>query len=149
MNDFPEIPVAAAAAQAGETVDVDVGVYAGDACTWSADNLLIRGVPVAGSAAKYAHMDSKGAHAQGKAIWVVDGKNTAIESIEFSGAKVPDGNGAGIRQQGPGITIRNCYFHDNENGILGAGNDMVIEYPESPTEPGVRYDPAGERFDGF
>lgn len=122
--------LAAAAAQKGDTVDIDFGVYASDACTWSADNLLIRGVPVAGISSKYAHMDSKGANAQGKGIWVVDGKNTTIENIEFSGAKVPDENGAGIRQQGPGVTIRNCYFHDNENGILGSGDEMIIEYTE-------------------
>ncbi|HKP95497.1 MAG TPA: right-handed parallel beta-helix repeat-containing protein [Fibrobacteria bacterium] len=122
--------LAAAAAQKGDTVDIDVGVYTGDACTWDADNLLIRGVPVAGVSAKYAHLDSKGVHVQGKGIWVVDGKNTTIENIEFSGAKVPDENGAGIRQQGPGVTIRNCYFHDNENGVFGAGYDMIIEYTE-------------------
>lgn len=122
--------LAAAAAQNGDTVDIDVGAYASDACTWDADNLLIRGVPVAGSAMKYAHMDSKGVHAQGKGIWVVDGKNTTIENIEFSGAKVPDENGAGIRQEGPGVTIRNCYFHDNENGILADGGEMVIEFSE-------------------
>jgi len=31
---------------------------------------------------------------------------------------VPDKNGAGIRQEGAGLTVRNCFFHDNEDGIL-------------------------------
>jgi parallel beta helix pectate lyase-like protein len=121
---------AADAAKNGDTVDIDFGTYANDACRWDADNLLLRGVPVAGSAAKYAHLDSKGTHSGGKGIWVIGGKNTTVENIEFSGAKVPDENGAGIRQEGPGVTIRNCYFHDNENGILGAGDGMIIEFTE-------------------
>jgi Right handed beta helix region len=120
--------LAAADAQNGDTVEIDPGVYESDACSWDADNLVIR-VPGA-SEGKRAHLKSNGVHAQGKGIWVVGGKNTTIEGIEFSGAKVPDENGAGIRQEGPGVTIRYCYFHDNENGILADGGDMVIEYSE-------------------
>ena len=44
-----------------------------------------------------------------------------------------DENGAGIRQEGTDLTVRNCYFHDNENGILGgadAGCDILIEHCE-------------------
>jgi hypothetical protein len=79
-----------------------------------------------------AHLDADGKYAQGKGIWVPKGKNTVIENIEFSGAKVPDKNGAGIRQDGGDLTVRNCYFHDNENGILGGttGSKMVIEFSE-------------------
>jgi hypothetical protein len=45
---------------------------------------------------------------------------------------VPDQNGAGIRAEGRSPTIRNCYFHDNENGILGGSgeSDVVIENSE-------------------
>ncbi|MDH3439062.1 MAG: hypothetical protein OEN48_19060, partial [Betaproteobacteria bacterium] len=56
-----------------------------------------------------------------------------IESVEFSGAKVPDQNGAGIRLEGAGLTVRDCYFHDNENGILSGANkasDIVVEHSE-------------------
>lgn len=31
-----------------------------------------------------------------------------------------DKNGAGIRHQGTNLIVRNCYFHDNEDGILGS-----------------------------
>ncbi|MBW2463728.1 MAG: hypothetical protein JRH11_18905 [Deltaproteobacteria bacterium] len=44
---------------------------------------------------------------------------------------MPDQNGAGIRQQGTNLTVRGCYFHDNEDGIL-AGDDsnseILVEY---------------------
>lgn len=121
--------LAAAAAKSGDTVEIDPGVYSGDACTWSADNLVIRAARAAGDTRRAA-LHADGADAQGKGIWVVDGKNTTIEGIEFSGAAVADQNGAGIRQEGPGVTIRDCYFHDNENGILADGGEMIVEYTE-------------------
>ncbi len=109
----------------GDTVYIDSGVYEGDVCVWTKNNLLIRAV------GGYAHLKAAGAFSQGKAIWVVQGNNTTIEYIEFSECKVPDHNGAGIRQEGAGLTIRYCYFHNNENGILAGNNeksDILIEY---------------------
>lgn len=54
-----------------------------------------------------------------------------VENIEFHDAKVPDQNGAGIRAEGNGLTIRNCGFFDNEDGILGPDSgDLTIENSE-------------------
>ena len=39
----------------------------------------------------------------------------------------------GIRLEGAGLTVRDCYFHDNENGILTGVNpasDIVVEHSE-------------------
>jgi hypothetical protein len=114
--------LAAAMAQNNDTVEISMGVYENDAAAWSADNLVIRGT------GRFAHLKSNGAHSGGKGIWVIGGKNTTVENMEFSGAKVPDQNGAGIRQEGPGLILKNCFFHDNENGILTGGNgDILIE----------------------
>src|SRR6185437_8917179 len=54
-------------------------------------------------------------------------------NIELSGCKVRDGNGAGIRAEGAGLTLVGMYIHDNEDGILSAPNpdsDIVIENSE-------------------
>ncbi|MBA2480155.1 MAG: right-handed parallel beta-helix repeat-containing protein [Planctomycetes bacterium] len=119
---------AAAAALDGDTILIDAGIYSGDACAWYASNLTIRGV------GGRAHLASAGVVAQGKAIWVIVGANTTVEDIEFSGTTLAvDKNGAGIRQEGPGLTVRDCYFHDNDNGILTGANatsDILIEYTE-------------------
>jgi hypothetical protein len=116
----------AASSQAadGDTIEIDPVTYAGDVCGWSADDLVIR------ATSPFAHIDAAGKDAQGKGIWVIQGKNTTVENIEFSGAVVPDENGAGMRLDGPGVTIRHCYFHDNENGILGGEGVIVIENSE-------------------
>jgi len=123
-----ERPSAAAQiARDGDTIEIDAGTYPGDAAIWRANRLNIRGV------GGRAHLRADGAEAEGKGIWVIKGNDTTIESVEFSGAKVPDKNGAGIRQEGTGLTIRNCHFHDNENGILTGANpasDIVIENSE-------------------
>jgi hypothetical protein len=118
---------AATAARDGDVVEIEPGLYAGDAAVWAQNRLTIRG------RAGRAHLRADGAHAEGKAIWVIKGSGTTIENIEFSGAKVADRNGAGIRLEGPGLTVRDSYFHDNESGILASGNlesDIVVEHSE-------------------
>ncbi len=111
-------PCAAIAAAAdGDLIEVDASVtYSGDVCGWNKNNLTIRGV---GGLAK---IDAAGKNSGGKAIWVIAGNNTTIENIELTGATVPDQNGAGIRQEGANLTVRSCYFHDNEDGILAGDN---------------------------
>jgi MYXO-CTERM domain-containing protein len=110
---------AIAAAKAGDVIEVDAaGSYAGDTCAWSTDNLTVRGV---GGRAK---IDLTGVTpAQQKGIFTISATNATIENFELSGAAISAGagnNGAGIRHQGINLTVRNCYFHDNQNGILGA-----------------------------
>lgn len=118
---------AAQIAHDGDTIEIDAGIYDGDAAVWRQHRLTIRGV------GGRAHLRADGADAEGKAIWVIKGNDTTIENVEFSGAKVPDRNGAGIRLEGAGLTVRKCYFHDNENSILTNADqtsDVVVEHSE-------------------
>lgn len=113
---YPTPCAAAAAVADGDTVEIDAGTYTGDTCAWTANGLTIEGV------GGFAHLDAAGQAAGGKAIWVIQGDDTTVSWIEFSGATVADKNGAGIRQEGTNLTVNHCSFHDNENGIL-AGDD--------------------------
>jgi hypothetical protein len=113
-------------ARDGYVIEIDSsGKYDGDVCLIRPDNLTIRGV-----GKQRAKFPAAGKHYGGKAIWVIRGSNTTVENIEFSGARVRDRNGAGIRAEGKGLTIRNCRFHDCEDGILGGSGVMLIEYCE-------------------
>ncbi|MFO1431354.1 MAG: right-handed parallel beta-helix repeat-containing protein [Candidatus Competibacteraceae bacterium] len=109
---------AAKVAKDGDIVAIDAGIYPGDVASWPQNRLTLRGV------GGRARLDSKGAAAEGKAIWVLKGNDITVENIEFSGARVPDRNGAGIRFEGANLTIRNSYFHDNEMGILTGSNPL-------------------------
>ena len=117
------------AASAGDTIQIDSSVtYVGDVCAWTTNNLTIVGV-----GGQRAHIDAGGLNSQGKGIWVISGKNTTVENVELSGATVPDQNGAAIRQQADNLTLRNVYFHDNEDGILTDGSPtstILIEFSE-------------------
>jgi MYXO-CTERM domain-containing protein len=119
---------AIAAASSGDVIEIDAaGNYDGDVCEWSTDGLTLRGV---GGMAK---IDAAGQSSGGKGIWVISGDDTVVENIEFSGATVPSMNGAGIRHQGGNLTVRGCYFHDNEDGILAGDNasaEILIEHTE-------------------
>jgi hypothetical protein len=109
---------AIAAAQPGDVIEVDAaGDYTGDTCAWSTDGLTVRGVN------GRAKIDLGGAApAQKKGIFTVYAPTATIENLELSGAAISanDGNnGAGIRHQGLVLTVRDCYLHDNQDGILG------------------------------
>ncbi|SFC71802.1 Right handed beta helix region [Nocardioides terrae] len=114
---------AAAVAHDGDTVLIDAATYVGDVATWTQDDLTLRGV------GGRARLRAGGRSAQGKAIWVIAGDHTRVDRVDFSGAAVRDGNGAGIRQEGVGLTVTRSWFHDNQDGILtGAapGSDVVV-----------------------
>lgn len=108
-----------AVARDGDRVTIDAAGsrdYRGDVCTITADRLRIRGVN------GRPRIRAAGRNAQGKAIWVVAGDDTRITNVEMSGARVPDRNGAAIRQEGTDLLLRRVWFHHNEMGLL-AGDD--------------------------
>ena len=118
---------AAAAATDGDTIEIDAGEYSGDVAVWSANRLTLRGIN------GRVHLAANGNSAQQKAIWVIRGSDTTVENIEFSGCRVADHNGAGIRHEGKGLVVRHCSFHDNEDGILTGANpdsDILVEFTE-------------------
>lgn len=113
---------AAAVAGDGDTVLIDAGTYRGDVATWTQDDLTLRGVG-------RVRLQADGQSAQGKAIWVIAGDRTTVDRVGFSGARVPDGNGAGIRQEGTDLTVTRSSFRHNENGILTGADprsDIVV-----------------------
>ena len=126
---FDKPSAAIKAAKDGDTVEIDAaGKYEGDVCFVSANNLTLRGVGEG-----RARLPAAGKSAGGKAIWVIQGDNATVENIEFSGCRVPDGNGAGIRLEGTGLTVRNCKFHDCQDTILTGKNpksEVLIEHSE-------------------
>ena len=123
----PSIAIAARLAKDGDTVEIDAGDYHADVASWHQNSLTLRGV------GGQVRLVASGAHAEGKAIWVIKGKSVTVENIEFVGARVPDRNGAGIRLESGQLIVRNCLFFDNENGIMTAGDgdiDLEIETSE-------------------
>jgi len=117
---------AARLAKDGEVIEIRPGTYRGQPVVWTQDRLIIRGVgerPV---------MLADGKNAEGKAIWVVKGGKVRIENIEFRGARVADGNGAGIRFEKGQLTVHACRFADNEMGLLGANSaELSLEVSDS------------------
>jgi hypothetical protein len=119
---------AARLARDGSIVEIDPGDYTGDVAIWTQDRLTLRAAP--GGAVRLL---AGGKASEGKAIWVVRGGEVTVEGIEFSGARVSDRNGAGIRVEKGQLTVRNCRFLDNENGILTANREeieLVVEGSE-------------------
>jgi len=139
---YSTIRAAAAAAQAGDLVVVDPGTYTGDVCAWTSPNVTVR---CAGPGR--AVLNSNGVVQDDKGIWVVGPTATGFtaDGFEFYGAHSTGGNGCGIRVDSNNrgwVAIRNCYFHDNQMGILASPDSLLVEHCElSNTVPTTVCDP--------
>ncbi len=126
-NGFLGVNAASRLAQPGDVIEIAEGNYAGDVAVLQTDDLVICG------AGRGAHILAAGRNVEGKGIWVVKGNRVRIENVQFSGAKVSDKNGAGIRAEGNDLTVRHARFIDNENGILAGekpDSTITIEHSE-------------------
>jgi hypothetical protein len=114
--------LAAAARQAtdGMLIEVDAGDYVADVASWPQHGLTLRAV------GGRVRLIAAGAHAQGKGLFVTTGRRQRIEGFDFVGCTVPDRNGAGIRLEAGSLTLVDCGFRDNENGVL-TSNDEGLE----------------------
>lgn len=120
---------AARLAQDGDVVEIEAGDYRADVALWEQARLTIRGINGA------ARLFAEGQSAEGKAIWVIRHGAFDVANIDFIGAKVEDGNGAGIRFEGGRLRLRNCLFWGNEMGLLTGGGgpaaDAVLTVEDS------------------
>ncbi|MCY4745989.1 hypothetical protein NYO99_13470 [Pelomonas sp. UHG3] len=113
--------LAAAARQAkdGTLIEVDAGDYIADVAIWPQHDLTLRAV------GGRVRVIAAGAHVQGKALFVTTGQRQRIEGFDFIGCSVPDRNGAGVRLEAGSLTLVNCVFRDNENGLLSANHEVI------------------------
>lgn len=120
----------------GDTIEVLPGSYRGDVAVITQHRLTIVGV------GERPEFIADGRHAEGKAIWVVRDGDIRIENIAFRGARVPNGNGAGIRFERGQLQLARCAFSDNQMGLLSgneAGSELDItdtEFGDAPVNPG-------------
>lgn len=106
-------------AKDGDVIKIAAGLYENDTAIIQQNNLTVEAI------GGYAHLKSSTKIPNGKAIWVTRGQNITLRHIEFSGARVPDKNGAGIRLERGSLLIENCYFHDNEMGLISSNYDDI------------------------
>ena len=107
---YSTISAAVSASRDGDVVQIQAGTYVNDFATVT-KAITLQGV---GGMAKLVATTAPG---NGKGILVTNADVT-IDNLEFSGAKVPSGNGARIRYEGGHLTVTDSYFHDNQNGLL-------------------------------
>ena len=106
------------AAQPGDQVLIDPGEYY-DCASWSTPGLTI-----AGRGPGVVLTDTA---CQGKAILVVGGPGTTVRALTLARARVPDGNGAGIRLEAPGLTLDGVTFTNDQVGLLsGAAGGAIL-----------------------
>jgi hypothetical protein len=105
---------AARQATDGDTIVIAAGEYY-DCAVWPQNRITITGPEDPATPAILTD-----AACQGKALFVVMGQGVTIRHLTFTRVRVPDGNGAGIRAEGPDLTIADSRFVNNQSGILAA-----------------------------
>lgn len=119
---YARLSDAIANAQANDEIQVAAGLYADDFATITVP-LTIVGV---GGLAVLQQVNA--AIPNEKAI-LVTRADVTIRNLEFRDARVPDGNGAGIRHEVGDLTIIDSVFRNNQDGILAgniAGADILV-----------------------
>ncbi len=119
---YPNPSAAAKDAREGDRVAIQPGEYF-DCAVWAANRLVIEGV---GEPDKVVITDKA---CGGKALFITTGADITVRNLTLTRARVPDGNGAGIRSEGMGLTVERVRFINNQNGILAggpAGGTMVV-----------------------
>lgn len=118
-KEFKQPSAAIAAAKAGDTVSIQPGEYF-DCATLSANKMTVEGV---GDPEKVVLTDKV---CGGKGIFITTGNGITVRNLTLTRARVPDGNGAGIRNEAPDLTVDHVRFVNDQNGILS-----------TPPEPGT------------
>ncbi len=115
---YATIAQAVAAAHSGDTIEVKAGTYTNDFPKLIAQNLTLEAV------GGVVHMLATKPPPNGKGILDVGapGVSVTISGFDFSGAAVPDGNGAGIRYEGGTLTLSGNSFEHNQDGLLAAAD---------------------------
>jgi len=100
---------AAAAAKDGDVIEIEPGEYF-DCAVWTGNQLTIVG---RGAGAVITDKTC-----EGKALFVIRGNDITVRNLTFTRARVQDGNGAGIREEGKNLTVEHSRFINNQEGIL-------------------------------
>ncbi len=121
----------------GDVVELLPGVHRAQTAVLVQRQLTLRGAApgLDPTGPRRAVLLADGHSAEGKGLLVVRGGAVRVENIEFRGSRVPDRNGAGIRFDRGRLWVRNCFFIDNENGIL-TGDDSDAELTVEDSEFG-------------
>jgi Ca2+-binding RTX toxin-like protein len=122
---YSTIASAVAASRDGDVLQVQAGTYTND---FAQINTKITLLGVGGM----VKMVATGNIPNDKGILITN-TDVTIDHFEFSGAKGPSGNDAGIRYQGGNLVVTNSYFHHNQNGILAnpvANGTITIDNSE-------------------
>lgn len=110
---YKTLAAGVAAAKAGDRVLLDAGTYVDNTASTFVP-LTIEGDGAGVTLRMTANLPNH------KGI-LITGATTTVRNITFDGAKVAEddgNNGAGIRAEGGSLTVDNCAFINNQNGML-------------------------------
>jgi hypothetical protein len=144
-EEYSTLAAAVAASQNGDVIQVQAGTYTNDFSTIST-SITIEGI------GGMVNLVATEPPPNEKGILVIGTETSSptvtLDNIEFSGAAISageGGNGAGVRYQAGNLTINDCYFHNNQDGLLAdadASGSITIndsEFADNGTTNGLTH----------
>jgi hypothetical protein len=120
------MPAALERARDGDEIQVLPGKYTGPVGVVTQRRLTIRGI------GKRPVFSGEGKPIEGGALLTVRDGQVRLENLEFTGARAPDGDAAGVRFERGRLEVRGCAFFDNEYGLVtGRARDAVLDIHSS------------------
>lgn len=108
------------AAKAGDRIVLDPGIYLNDIATVNTPMTIDAAGPAVILRATSPLANRKG--------FLITNADVTVRGLTFDGAEIgksDGGNGAGIRHQAGHLTVEDCTFNDNQNGILTNSSDTA------------------------
>ena len=124
-KDYPAPSAAIDAAQDGDTVLIEPGQDL-DFAIVRRNRLTIAG---SGEGPDLHETTLTDKACEGKALLVIRGEGVTVRNLTLARARVPDGNGAGIRLEAPGLSLQHVVFENDQVGLLSGigGGEIRIQ----------------------
>ncbi len=121
---------ASTAAQDGDILILDAGIYENDVSIWPQNRLTLMtdGGDVTIRGSKVIEYKTGDPTHNGKGLMIIQGDEVRLLNMRFEGARVYDKNGAALRHEGGRLWVCGCEFNNNQNGILSTGTRLIVDY---------------------
>ena len=120
---YTRVSDAVLASQPGDVIEIDPGEYVDDWVVFPHGDLEIRSSSPTERPVLRVTQDIS--NRKGIFVIPVGAGPVQVDGLHFEGARIPEsdgGNGAGIRMQGTALTVNDCVFTQNQDGLLAGGS---------------------------
>jgi hypothetical protein len=130
-GEFADLWDAIAQAHDNDVIAVQAGTYVDDSNSRQNGYVNAKNVTIEGVGGMVHIVEAPGSQPYNQKAPIVATNGLTLKNFEISGVTARGLNGAGLRIDSGNVKVEDCYFHDDQDGILGAGGgNVTIDHSE-------------------